>query len=273
MKTRSNRKKQSQTRKVRTPSVKILSVGASLYGAKKYRGDEILEFTRERELKKKMPCLLDNVSFLGDLTQARGYITKDTILSKWNVKSPIRLLNLNRTNETFFRDLFLNNTSVRLVSAVKLSADALQHIKYEHKYLSMTLHERAFYEFCFAFGFIDVDEQYSFMKLLVYLIKNELIDIERRVHTSILNEVRKRILLYKLTHKIFRTDKYNRLSFYNIDRPIMLNICKLIHANHTNIDGCSYKKNKSFWVYNNKSLHEVILFNPHHHLIFDKVVE
>ena len=137
----------------------------------------------------------------------------------------------------------------------------------------MTLHERAFYEFCFAFGFIDVDEQYSFMKLLVYLIKNELIDIERRVHTSILNEVRKRILLYKLTHKIFRTDKYNRLSFYNIDRPIMLNICKLIHANHTNIDGCSYKKNKSFWVYNNKSLHEVILFNPHHHLIFDKVVE
>jgi len=39
---------------------KILKIGYSLYASKKYKGNEILEYTKKAELKSKNKCLLDN---------------------------------------------------------------------------------------------------------------------------------------------------------------------------------------------------------------------
>ena len=55
---------------------KILKIGYSLYASKKYKGNEILEYTKKAELKSKNKCLLDNSSWFGNIEIAKSYKKK-----------------------------------------------------------------------------------------------------------------------------------------------------------------------------------------------------
>ena len=64
MKTKKNKIIKNKTIKNKTikkrhikPSIEILGVGESIYGAKKYSGDEILKYTKQQSQKYHKKCL------------------------------------------------------------------------------------------------------------------------------------------------------------------------------------------------------------------------
>ena len=65
------------------PSLKILSIGNSLFAAKSFNGQELLDYTRKSELKQHNNCVLDNSSWFGDLEVATIYKTTSNKIYKW----------------------------------------------------------------------------------------------------------------------------------------------------------------------------------------------
>jgi hypothetical protein len=56
-----------------------------------------------------------------------------------------------------------------------------------------------------------------------------------------------------------------------------MNLCKIIHKNNINISGVYQKNDTSFWfpdimIYK-INIQEYILFNPHHNLVYDNIIE
>jgi hypothetical protein len=68
---------------------------------------------------------------------------------------------------------------------------------------------------------------------------------------------------------------YNRLSFYNLDKHAIMNLCKVVPKKY-NINGVYQKNDTSFWfpdfVIYKMNIQEYILFNPPHNLKFVKEV-
>jgi hypothetical protein len=141
----------------------------------------------------------------------------------------------------------------------------------------MNISERAYYEFCFAFGYLSIEEQYKFMKLLKYLLEKKIIVMETRSGQSILKKLFIKINYYRLSHLFYSFKENNRLSFYQLDKHAVFNVCKLINANHLPISGIYQSNNNSFWFPNllfyKMNIEETILFEPHENLIFEKMVE
>lgn len=56
-----------------------------------------------------------------------------------------------------------------------------------------------------------------------------------------------------------------------------MNLCKIVNNKHYNISGVYQENTSSFWfptmISNIKNLEEYILFNPHKHLVYDKLIE
>ena len=143
-------------------------------------------------------------------------------------------------------------------------------------YLDMKKNERAYFEFKFAYGYIDVEEQYQFMKLIKFLIENNFTEIHLREGTSILHKIKIKIEYYYLLNKTNSKKKYNRLSVYLFDKLALSNLCKVIPKYHK-IDGVFVKNDESFWFPNlvvyKTDIKEYVLYNPHHNLIYDGIVE
>jgi hypothetical protein len=169
MKTKRRKSNNSKTKKVRSPSLKILHVGYPLYASKKFKGDELLPYQKKAEKEAHDSCLLGGSNWFGDYDVAKSYKTKDTKLYKWKTKKITKLLNINTQNATYFKQLF-SNTKSTLIPTINLSEKQIRKINYEHPYIAMTPNEKAYYEFCFAFGYITAKEQVEFMKLIKYLI-------------------------------------------------------------------------------------------------------
>ena len=77
---------------------------------------------------------------------------------------------------------------------------------------------------------------------------------------SILNKLFIKLHYYQLSHLFANKTKYNRLSFYDLDRHAVLNVCKLVKAKKKNIAGLYQENTKSFWfpnllIYNFKKLY------------------
>ena len=274
------RKTRKVTRKA-SPSLKLLNTNSSLYASKIYPGNELLTFTKNNEIKKKQPCLLENVSWFGSYKIAKSYQTHQTKLYKWKIKKQTKLLIMNAKNADFCRSLFLQNnkTDINLIPSISLyhSNDNTNKINYDHPYLLMNTNERAYYEFCFVFGYLTIEEQYKFMNLLKYLLENQFMEMKMRNGKSILNKLWMKINYYNLSHMFAKKQKYNRLSFYDLDKHAVLNVCKLVKSNNINISGLFQENTTSFWfpdlVVYKMDIEETILFNPHHNLLFDKLVE
>ena len=285
MTTRRNKIKKNKTRKIRSlnkPSLKVLKIGYPLYASKKSYGDKILEHTKEEEKKYNDSCLFGNMSWFGDLEQAKSYKTEDQNIYKWKIKKPTNLLIMNKQNEKFFQHYF-NNTKLTLSTLINLTdkqiVKAKKMIENENincPYFNLSQNEKAFFEFKFAYGYISVEEQYQFMKLIKLLITNKFMDIKMREGTSILKKLNKKINYYYYLNKTNTKEMYNRLSIYLFDKYALNNLCKIIPS-HFKISGVLQENTKSFWfpdlIVYKMNIKEYVLYNPHHNLIYDKIVE
>jgi hypothetical protein len=268
--------KTNKTKKIR-PSLKHLSTNFSIYASKKYRGDEVLEYQKKSENQTHNHCSLDNSSWFGSLSVAKNYNTKDTLISKYDIKKSTYLLNTNQENDIFIKHIF-ETTTLQLTPAIHLTTNQIKQIKYDHPYINMTKNEKALYEFQFVFGYITVEEQYEFMKLIKYLIENKFINLITREGTSIIHKINIKINYYKVSYLFPKKHKMNRLSFYSFDKYAIMNLCKIVYnKKDIKISGVYQKNNSSFWfpdlVVYKMNIEEYILFNPPHNLKFDKIIE
>ena len=285
MKTKSNKIAKNKTRKnikSLNPSLNILKVGYPLYASKKSYGDTILEYTKDQEKKYKDGCLFGNMSWFGDLEQAKSYKTKDQNIYKWTIKKPTNLLIMNKQNENFFEHYFKNSKS-KLKTAIELTPEQINKAKkllekenIHCEYLDLSQNERAYFEFKFAYGYITVEEQYQFMKLIKFLIQDKFIDIKKREGTSIIDKIKQKIDYYYFLNKTNTNKKYNRLSIYSFDKYALNNLCKIIPS-YFKISGVFQPNSKSFWFPNllvyTMNIKEYVLYNPHHNLVYDKIIE
>lgn len=267
----------NKTRKnvnTKTPYLKILNKGYPLYASKSFDGSTILEYNKKQEEKYNDKCLMQNSSWFGDLKVAKSYKTKDTHIYRWKAKNKVPLLIINLKNGEFIDRLF-TETKLILTPTVKLNDDS--KIEYDHPYLKMTPNEKALYEFKFCFGFITVKEQYEFMKLVKYLIENKFTDIKRRDGTSILNKLKIKIRYYELMSSFNKKQNINRISFYDLDKHAIMNLCKIVHHNNIHIEGVFQRNEKSFWfpdlIVYKMDIQEYILFDPQDCLVYDKKIE
>ena len=259
------------------PSFKVLNVGYPLYAAKKHEGDKLLEYKMNSEKRTNDHWLLDNSSWFGDLEVAKSYKKKDTQIYKWKIKKRTYLLNINKENEDFINYIF-NNTRITLTPTINFTRDQIKKIDYTHEYITMTPNEKALFEFKFAFGYITVNEQFEFLKLVSYLIQNNFIKLDTRDGDSILKKLNFKMNYYKISRLLPKKEKYNRLSFYFFDKYAIMNFCKLVYnKKEYKISGVYQKNDTSFWfpdlVVYKMNIQEYILFNPHHNLIYEKLIE
>jgi len=275
-KTNKNKTKKITTSKISKANLNILKVGFPLFGAKSISGDKLLEYTKEQEMKTHDSCLLLNSSWFGDYAVAKSYKTSSNKIYRWKIKVKTNLVITNEKNEKFFDSLF-TNTTAKLVPTIIFTKEQMEKIKYTHPYLQMSDNEKAFFEFKFAFGYITLQEQYEFLKLIEYLLSNKIIVMETRDKSSILTKLRQKILYYNTNVFFKRKPKYNRLSFYYFDKYAVMNLCKSLNAKKINISGIYQKNDTSFWFPNfvlyKMNIKEYILFNPQNNLVYDKEVE
>ena len=279
MKTRRVKKSNNKTIKHRKqqPKLKFLGVGYPLFASKKFEGDKLLEFKKKAEQQSKDHCLLDNSSWFGSLKVAKSYKTADTKIYEWKIKKPTYLLKINKENEKFIKYIF-KTTKVKLTPTINLNPNQLTKIDYEHPYINMNNNEKALYEFNFAFGYLTLKEQYEFLKLLRYLIEQKYIEMDTRDGKSIIKKLDLKINYYNVSSLLSNKEKYNRLSFYYFDKYAIMNLCKIVYnKKEYKISGVYQKDDTSFWfpdfIIYKMDIEEYILFNPHHNLTYDKVIE
>jgi hypothetical protein len=269
-------KTRKNTLKILKPSLKILKTGYPLYASKQYEGSTILEYNKNEELKYNDKCLMQNSSWFGDLNVAKSYKTKDTHIYRWKAKKLTKLLNINIANESFIDNIF-KTSKAKFIPTVSLTKEQINKIKYEHPYLNMSPNEKALYEFKFCFGFITVEEQYKFMKLIKYLIENKFIKIEMREGGSILQKIKIKTGYYKVASLLGKKEKFNRLSFYDFDKHAIMNLCKLVNNTTYKISGVYQKNDTSFWfpdfIVYKMDIQEYILFDPQDNLVYDNLIE
>lgn len=255
------------------PSIKILALHYPLYASKKYNGNDMLEYQRKQEEERKDPCVMDNSGWFGDYDIAKSYKTRDTRLYKWKTKHKTKLLNIDKKNTKYFKTKF-TQTKEKLIPAIQLTPSQIKTIPYDHPYITMPQNEKAYYEFCFAFGYLSVIEQVEFMKLILYLIKHKYIEMVTREKNSVAFKMNMKVNYYKLNNIFAKERTMNRLSFYYLDKHAVMNLCKCVPKH---ISGVYHDNTTSFWfpdlVVYKMNIQEYILFNPHHNLIYDSEVE
>ena len=268
----------NKTRRNRSPSLRILPIGYSLFAAKSFNGQDLLDYTKKLELKKHDDCVLENSNWFGDLEVAKIYKTSSNKIYKWDMKVKTLLLNINKENEDYFNYVFTNSTTVLTptIHLTKEQVKKIQDMEYNYPYLTMSSNEKAFFEFKFAFGYITLKEQYDFLKFVEFLIYHKFVKLESREGKNIITKLRQKILYYNTNVFFKRKEKYNRLSFYLFDKYAIMNLCRLVSKKY-NISGVYQKNDTSFWfpdfIIYKMNIKEYILFNPHHNLVYDKEIK
>jgi len=262
--------KKTQKRKRANWSYKILHKGSPLYASKKFDGNSILEYTKNNESKTGDHCMIENLSWFGNMDVAKSYATKETKLYKWKIKqNTTRLFSTSRENESMFKKLF--QTNLALATAIPSNLD--YSVEYPHMYWTMNQNARAYYEFAFAFGYLTLEKQYEFLQLVAWLLEHKYMNMETRSGTSILSKIKMKMRYYNVSSRLFNAKKkYNRLSFYLFDKYALQNLCRLSgdHAGLNAVAGLYQRNNASFWfpdfVVYKMNIEEYILFNPHKNL-------
>jgi len=282
-KTKTKKNKKYQNNKKKYISKKLLK-NSFLYASKRVNGKDLLDYTKQNQIINKKPCVLNNISWFGSYEVAKSYKTHETHLYQWKIKKNTSLFLINETNKKFFQYLFLNTTNkIELSLSIKLTKENIKMLNENsnkikiHPYINMSINEKAYYEFCFVFGYITIDEQFKFMKFLKYLLEKKIIIMNMRDGNSILKKLFIKMNYYHLTHLFYSKKENNRLSFYDLDKHAVYNICRLVKSNHLPISGIFQANNNSFWFPNllfyKMNIEETILFQPHETLIYDKMIE
>lgn len=98
-------------------SIKTLKINYKLYASKKYKGNNILKYTKKSEKNSGDKCLLNNSGWFGNLEVAKSYKTKNTKIYRWKIKSSTNLFKINYKNEEFINYIF-KNTKKKLEPAI-----------------------------------------------------------------------------------------------------------------------------------------------------------
>jgi len=269
-KTKKTNKKHNRTIKQYVPSIKILPVNYPIYKAYAYDGKELLSYNMKMEKESGDSCFLENSSWFGDLNIAKSYKTSDREIYKWIIKTPTKLLSITHNNIKFIDNLFLT-TSQKLTPLLNI----YKTVPYNNIYLKMNNIERALYEFKFVFGYLTIKEQYEFLLLIKFLIKNNYLQIERRSGDSIINKLDLKIAYYNINRFFNRKSRYNRISIYKFDKYAVMNLCRCLKHRY-NISGIYQKNDTSFWFPNlgiyKMNIKEYIFFNPAKNLKYDKKI-
>ena len=276
------KKKYTLKKHINNLSVKTLPIKFKLYGAKSYQGNAILEHARELENKYQSSCIMDNLTWLGTYNVAKNYKTKDLIIYEWEIKTPTRILIINRRNKKYLKTLFLKtqNTIAPLIDLTKINTrKMINHAEKEgitNNYFTMSIREQAWYEFAFAYGYLSLNEQYQFLKLIKFLFDNNYISINMRNGDSIISKINRDIYYYNTVHLLPYKHKemFNRISFYQFDKSALTNLCKVLP---NTIAGVFQPNENSFWFPNfiiyQMNIEEYVLFNPHRKLKYIKSVD
>jgi len=270
MKTRKNIKYHNKSVKKYLPSIKFLPINYPIYKAYDFDGKELLPYKIKMEKETGDSCLLENSSWFGDLDVAKEYKTSDREIYKWTIKKPTYLLSITHNNIKFIENLFLK-TSQKLTPLLNID----KNIPYNNVYIKMDDRERALYEFKFAFGYLTIKEQYEFLLLIKFLIKNNYLEIERRSGNSIINKLNLKIAYYNINRFFSKKDRYNRISIYKFDKYAIMNLCRCL-KNRYNISGVYQKNDTSFWFPSlglyKMNIKEYIFFNPGKNLKYNKKI-
>lgn len=278
--------KYSKTKKNTTQHIDLLTLKEkySLYASKKYDGDKLLEFKKKAEMESKDSCLLDNSSWFGTYKVAKSYLTKETKLYKFQIKKNTQLIKITKENENFF-DNFFENSKVELTPCLNFDENTISKIKYKLEkmsldipifFLSLSNNQKALFEFKFAFGYVSLQEQYDFLRLLKFLLEEKFIEINTRENDSIIKKIILKINYYKAIHLFSRQNKLNRISIYLFDKYAVSNLCRALPKKYR-IQGIYQPETSSFWFPNlilyKMNIEEFILFNPHKNLVYVKKIE
>jgi hypothetical protein len=264
------------------PKIKILKEKKSIYASKSFSGNKILEYTKQQENKHHTKCIMDNISWFGDLKEAKKYKTKNQHVYKWILKKNTNLLIMNKQNEMFFQHYFLNThkklkTTIQLTNKqINILKKKIQQKNIHTPYLNLSNNERAYYEFKFAYGYITLKEQYEFMKFIKFLINEKFVDIQMRKGKSIIYKLNMKIKYFDFfSKKKKHHQKYHRLSIYQFDKYALYNLCKIIPSKYK-IDGVVQLNYRSFWfpdlIIYKMNIKEYVLYNPHQCLKYDKLI-
>ena len=250
------------------PKIKTIPPNKRLYASKTHRGDDILKHAKIQEEKTHNSCLKDNTTWLSNLSVAKLYKNESNQLYKWKVNKSTQLIKTIPENELFFEQIFWNSSNSLDSFIQKIPTS-------NHKYFKMTANEKALYEFKFVFGYLTLEEQYEFLQLLKGMKK-----INQTVLTAAINYYRLNFSL--LSRDMSKTKKQNRISFYELDKHVVNNLCKALQSykssKYPKLEGIYQSAGiKSFWypsfIKYSKNMEEYILFNPQHELVYVGEIE
>jgi len=278
-------KRNNKTKKlIKNPvDLLVLKENYPLYASKKYPGNEILQYAIKSEKESKDHCLLDNSSWFGNYEVAKSYKTKETKVYKFKFKRETNLIKITKYNEKFFENIF-TKTKIGLTPTLNFDENKISKIKNKLEktnseipsfFLSLSNNEKALFEFKFAFGYLSLTEQYDFLKLIDFLLKNNFIKIHTRDNDSIIKKVELKINYYKAMTLLPKKENQNRISFYLFDKYAVSNLCRCLPKKY-NVAGIYHPNIDSFWFPNlivyKMNIEEFILFNPGKTLFYIKEV-
>jgi hypothetical protein len=261
-----------KTLKNNAPVLRVLPKGFPLYAAKDSTlGPKILDYTRDNHLRTGKMCLLDNLTWFADLEQAKQYNKKKgSSIFQWKTKDSIKLVSISPENKTYFNRIFHDtlesNFNTLIIDPSKIPEEHLSH-----PYVSMKSKEQALFLFQFAFGYLPLYDQATFIKFLYDLIQKGAVELLGRKGGSILPGLKTFIDYYRTGDKKHRNYPLNRISFYEIDRMAVLNLCMLSDIDQ--LEGIFVPQQNSFWFSNTEKeetmdLLEYALFRPYEKLTF-----
>lgn len=178
----------------------------------------------------------------------------DAKVIEFVTKKSIKLFNVDTA-----RNLELFSKKINSVQNDQISVlydKDFSEIKYPEKfnhysYLKLTIKEKAVYEYKFAFGFLTVREQMSFVKLVLKLQEYGIIKNIRKMNTNILidNSFIQRLSRILITYTVdaSKLEEYgHRFSLYEIDLNVTHNLCKAVRA-PSRCDGYITCLKQSIW--------------------------
>ena len=132
----------------------------------------------------------------------------------------------------------------------------------KYNYMNMTIKQRVDYEYRFAFGHMESNEQNNFLKLILKLQEYDLIPPTTKMQgANIFDNDKYMFKILRRNITLVGNFKQNilnqRFSLYAIDINIVNNLCKL----YPNINGYVYLSKPSIWHKKMNDTSEIAVFN------------
>lgn len=197
---------------------------------------------------------------------------KNSMVYQYTITNPVKLFLVNNvTNASIFEQL-LRDTKENIQVITDLRVEDLDKKIQSHfthyKYMHLTTRQRAYYEYAFAFGFLQKKEQFTFLKLTLKLQEYGIIQKQTNIQGN--NPFASKYI-YRAARLALQTkinilgDKkgeqyWHRYSLYSVDKNVVHNMCMLLFP--FGINGYIYLHVPSDWHSKMMDTTEIALFDP-----------